>query len=156
MNKILLYLTLALGLFFLAGCEQTTNKYLDITANSEDKIVIETQDVTSKAEFLNYKIDDVTIQLIVVRGTDGKVRIAFNTCQVCSPSPKAYFIQSGEYIICQNCGTKFHINKVGEEKGGCNPTPVEEQIIEGNRIILSKSYVESFKDKFADWQGPTN
>lgn len=61
MNKILFYLALALGLFFLSGCEQTTNKYLDITANSEDKIVIETQDVTSKAEFLNYKVDDVTI-----------------------------------------------------------------------------------------------
>lgn len=41
MNKILFYLTLALGLFFLSGCEQTTNKYLDITANTEDKIVIE-------------------------------------------------------------------------------------------------------------------
>ena len=39
---------------------------------------------------------------------------------------------------------------------GCNPTPVEEQTIDGNRIILSKSYVESFKDKFADWQGQTN
>ncbi len=156
MNKILFYLTLALGLLFLSGCEQTTNKYLDITGNTEDKIVIETQDVTAKAEFLNYKVDDVTIQLIVVRGTDGKVRIAFNTCQVCSPSPKAYLIQNGEYIICQNCGTKFHINKVGEEKGGYNPTPVEEQTTEGNRIILSKSYVESFKDKFADWQGPTN
>ena len=34
--------------------------------------------------------------------------------------------------------------------------PVEEQITEGNKIILSKSYVESFKDKFTNWQGPTN
>lgn len=69
---------------------------------------------------------------------------------------KSVLYSSGEYIIYQNCGTKFHINKVGEEKGGCNPTPAEEQITEGNRIILSKSYVEYFKDKFADWQGLTN
>ena len=59
-------------------------------------------------------------------------------------------------IHCQNCDTKFHINKVGEKKGGCNHPPVEEQITEDNKIILSKSYVESFKDKFTNWQGPTN
>lgn len=58
-------------------------------------------------------------------------------------------------IHCQNCDTKFHINKVGKN-GGCNQPPVEEQITEGNKIILSKSYVESFKDKFTNWQGPTN
>ena len=26
-------------------------------------------------------------------------------------------------IHCQNCDTKFHINKVGEKKGGCNHPP---------------------------------
>jgi len=40
MNKILYYLIITLGLFFLSGCEQTTNK---------DKIAIETQDITTKA-----------------------------------------------------------------------------------------------------------
>ena len=40
--------------------------------------------------------------------------------------------------------------------GGCNQPPVEEQITEGNKIILSKSYAESFKDKFTNWQGLTN
>ena len=29
-------------------------------------------------------------------------------------------------------------------------------LYEDNKIILSKSYVESFKDKFTDWQDPTN
>ena len=52
-------------------------------------------------------------------------------------------------IHCQNCDTKFHINKVGEKKGGCNHPP-------SRRTNLSKSYAESFKDKFTNWQGPTN
>ena len=29
--------------------------------------------------------------------------MAFNTCQVCNPSPKAYFVQNGKNFICQNC-----------------------------------------------------
>ena len=59
-------------------------------------------------------------------------------------------------IHCQNCDTKFHINKVGKKRVVVTTPPVEEQITEGNKIILSKSYAESFKDKFTNWQGLTN
>ena len=111
------------------------NKYLTIKANEDNNIILDTSNITSTATFVNYDDDGIIIQLILVRGTDNKVRIALNTCQVCNPSPKAYFIQEGEYLVCQNCGTKFHINKIGIEKVGCNPTPVEEKQEEDNKII---------------------
>lgn len=128
--------------------KQVENKYITVKANEDNNIILDTSKITSTATFVNYDDDGIIIQFILVRGTDGKVRIALNTCQVCNPSPKAYFIQEGEYLVCQNCGTKFHINKIGIEKGGCNPTPVEEKQEEDNKIIISKDYIDTFKSKF--------
>lgn len=159
-------LMLVFMLFLLVGCnnssvileesyndENSDTKY--VTVFSKDgKIVIDTKDVTSKAIFVNYEVDGVIIQFIVVRGTDGVVRIAFNTCQACNPSPKAYFIQKGDYIECQNCGNKFHINKIGIESDGCNPAPVLDKEIDGDNIIIDKTYVDSYKNKFERWNGP--
>lgn len=131
------------------------NKYLTVKANEDNNIILDTSNITSTATFVNYDNDGIIIQLILVRGTDNKVIIALNTCQVCNPSPKAYFIQEGEYLVCQNCGTKFHINKIGIEKEWCNPTPVEEKQEEDNKIIISKDYVDAFKSMFKDLKEKT-
>ena len=146
----------------MTGCEkqanqeeQVNNKFIDIEANEDGKIVIDTEEITSIATFVNYEVDDVIIQFIVVRGTDGEVRIAFNTCQACNPSPNAYFIQKDEYLECQNCKNKFYIDQIGEEIGGCNPAPVEEKEKVAKQIVLDKEYVDSYKEKLENWNGPT-
>lgn len=161
MKRLLVIFIAFISILGLAGCEtkekqvESNNKFVTVTTNSEEKIVINTEDITSNATFVNYEIDGVTIQFVVVRGTDGKVRIAFNTCQACNPSPNAYFIQKGEYLECQNCGNRFHIDKVGVERGGCNPAPVDEKEETDNQIIIDKEYVDSYKEKFENWNGPT-
>lgn len=106
---------------------------MNVEANDDGNIIIDTTNITSTATFVNYKVDDVTIQFVVVKGTDGVVGIVFNTCQSCNPSPNAYFVQ----------------------KGGCNPHPVEEKEISENKIILTKDYVDTFKEKFENFNGPT-
>lgn len=150
MKKIIIISAIILNLFFITGCDD--NKYIDVYSN-DGKIIIDTTNITSKATFVNYEVDSVVIQFIVVRGSDGVVRIAFNTCQVCNPSPNAYFIQKGNYLECQNCKTKFSIDKLGIEIGGCNPQPVENKQELENKIILDQEYVETFKEKFVDWNG---
>ena len=154
MKKILAVIIL-LSMLFVTGCNKNKNSFITIKADSEDNIVIDTTNVTNTATFVNYEVDGITIQFIVVRETDGVVRIALNTCQVCTPAENAYFIQKGEYLECQNCKTKFHINKLGVEKGGCNPTPVLEIKEENNKIIISKDYAYSLKDKCMNWNGKT-
>ncbi len=156
MKKISYLILILILVLIVNGCspktketkKQIENKYLTVKANEDNSIILDTSKITSTATFVNYDDEGIIIQFILVRGTDGKVRIALNTCQVCNPSPKAYFIQEGEYLVCQNCGTKFHINKIGIEKGGCNPTPVEEKQEEDNKIIINKDYVDTFKSKF--------
>lgn len=131
------------------------NKYLTVKANEDNNIILDTSNITSTATFVNYGDEGIIIQFILVRETDNTVRIALNTCQVCDTSPKAYFIQEGEYLVCQSCGTKFHINKIGIEKEGCNPTPVEEKEEEDNKIIINKDYVDTFKSKFKNLKEKT-
>lgn len=159
MRKILIIIILFISIIGLTGCNnkksEEINQFINVKANLEGKIVIDTKNITSTVTFVNYEVDGVIIQFIVVRGTDGKVRIAFNTCQACNPSPKAYFVQKGEYIECQNCGNRFHIDKIGVERGGCNPTPVEDKEEINNQIIIDASYVNTYKAKFENWEGRT-
>lgn len=140
-------------IIFLVGCE-SKEKIVKAKLNKEGNIVIEKKDIKEKATFISYEVDGVTIGFIVVRGTDGKVRVAFNTCQSCSPSPNAYFLQEGEYFQCQNCGNKFHVDEIGVSKGGCNPAPVEEMTEDDDTIIISSEYAKTYKEKFENWNGP--
>lgn len=163
MKKISQFILILILVLTVNGCstktkevkKQVENKYITVKANEDNNIILDTSKITSTATFVNYNDDGIIIQFILVRGTDGKVRIALNTCQVCNPSPKAYFIQEGEYLVCQNCGTKFHINNIGIEKGWCNPTPVEEKQEEDNKIIISKDYIDTFKSKFKNLKEKT-
>lgn len=162
MKKFLVISLLFIVLFLITGCDAENKieknkqqKYISAVLDSDGNIVIDTVNITEDASFINYEVDGVTIQFIVVRATDGTVRVAFNTCQVCNPSPNAYFIQDGKYFICQNCGNRFHIDELGIAKGGCNPTPVDEKIERSDKIIIDKDYVESYKTRFENWNGPT-
>ena len=153
MKKISQFILILILVLTVNGCstktkevkKQVENKYITVKANEDNNIILDTSKITSTATFVNYNDDGIIIQFILVRGTDGKVRIALNTCQVCNPSPKAYFIQEGEYLVCQNCGTKFHINNIG----------IEEKQEEDNKIIISKDYIDTFKSKFKNLKEKT-
>ena len=82
--------------------------------------------------------------------TKSTIRMAFNTCQVCNPSPKAYFVQNGKNFICQNCKNSFATDNIGKERGGCNPIPIttDERIDGENTITITKQFIESYKENF--------
>ena len=161
MRKVLLLFCILASCLLWTGCSQketipvTENQFIEAKTNGFGDIVIETDDITEIATFVNYEVDGVTIQFIVVRASDGTVRIAFNTCQSCTPSPNAYFVQEGNYFVCQNCQTKFLIDEIGLKKGGCNPAPVEEKTESDGVITIPKDYADSMKDNFENWNGPT-
>lgn len=162
MKRILRIIVLMLSIIAITGCnsdnekvqEKLVGKVVNAVLNEEGDILINEDEITSVATFFNYDVDGITIGLIAVKGTDGIVRLAFNTCQACSPSPNAYFIQKGEYLECQNCGNRFHIDKIAMETGGCHPTIVEEISRKNGIITISSDYVKSYKDNFKNWNGP--
>jgi uncharacterized membrane protein len=131
------------------------NKYLSAVLNNDGNILINSDQITEVATFYNYEFEGVTIQLIAVRASDGTVRVVFNTCQSCNPDKNAYFIQEGDYIVCQTCGTRIKIDDIGFKGVGCSPfyIPDEHKTSDGSNIIISKQYIESFKEKFENWKG---
>lgn len=56
-------------------------------------------------------------------------------------------------MACQNCGTKFHIDEVGEEFAGCMMEQVLKKAQNDEEIIIEKEYIESYKERFESWEG---
>lgn len=130
--------------------QSTENKTINLEADESGNIVIDTTNIGSKATFYNYNADGTTIRLFAVKASDGTIRMAFNTCQVCNPSPKAYFVQNGKNFICQNCKNSFATDNIGKERGGCNPIPIttDERIDGENTITITKQFIKSYKENF--------
>lgn len=130
--------------------QSTENKTINLEADESGNIVIDTTNIGSKATFYNYNADGTTIRLFAVKASDVTIRMAFNTCQVCNPSPKAYFVQNGKNFICQNCKNSFATDNIGKERGGCNPIPIttDERIDGENTITITKQFIESYKENF--------
>ena len=127
-----------------------SNETIKLTADENGDVTIDTSNIGSTATFYNYDYNGKTIKLFAVKASDGTIRMAFNTCQVCNPSPMAYFKQSGKNFICQNCKNSFATDSIGKERGGCNPIPIttDERIDGDNTITLTKQFIESYKDNF--------
>jgi uncharacterized membrane protein len=87
-----------------------------------------------KAHYFEHKNGNVTIRYFVIKSADGVVRAAFDACDVCWPTGKGY-VQDGDYMVCRNCGQRFHSTKVNEVRGGCNPAPLERRVENGTVTI---------------------
>lgn len=174
MKKVLFILCIIIGAAGLSGCsektesvktagsietsentENTNKQFIEAVKGEDGNVVIEIADISETASFVNYDAGGVTVQLIVVKASDGTIRTTFNTCQTCNPAPMAYFVQEGDYFICQNCGNRFSRDEIGLEKGGCNPAPVEEKEEEAGKFLIAAEYLEAFQGNFENWKGPT-
>ena len=118
-------------------------------------ISIKKSDLSKDAAFVNYKAGGITVQLIAVISDDGNYRLSFNTCQSCNPSPKAYFVQQGRKLVCQNCGNQFTMNDVGKSSYGCNPAQIPFTQTD-NEFLVSTAVLEKAAPAFKRWQGRTN
>ncbi|WP_300161951.1 DUF2318 domain-containing protein [Solidesulfovibrio sp.] len=124
----LLALALALaGLFSLpAPAEALLGLFSDVKTLSpkDDAVTIPLAEVSDgKAHFYTVSAGGKEIRFFAVKSPDGKVRTAFDACDVCFPEKKGYR-QEGEFMVCVNCGRRFHASKIGEIHGGCNPAPL--------------------------------
>ena len=94
-----------------------------------------------KARYFEHKHGSITIRYFVVKSADGVLRAAFDACDVCWPAGKGY-AQDGEFMVCRNCGQRFHSTQVNEVKGGCNPAPLERRMENGMLLIRVSDILE--------------
>jgi len=126
----------ALLVFFsghtMAGFFGTHKK---VTA-SGDEIQIPINKVNDgEAHYFVFKGNGQEVKFFVVKSADGVIRAAFDACDVCYHSKKGY-TQEGEFMICNNCGRKFHSNRINVVKGGCNPAPLN-RVERGDNVVIN-------------------
>lgn len=174
MKKIsLLLLILLTSFFLLTGCgnktkeEQTkdsnvparlrevTGKIVKADLDKNGNIVINEDEITEEAVYISYEYEGVTIGLLAVRNSKGKVIVVINTCQSCGGSPYAYFVQVGNMIQCQNCGNLFAIDDLDNlVPDGCNPIGIEKRTDKNGKITIGTEQLKNLKEKFENWKGP--
>jgi uncharacterized membrane protein len=88
------------------------------------------------AHFYKVKADDgIVVSFFVVKSQDNVIHAAINACDVCYREGKGYK-QNGDYMVCQNCGRRFPMDRINVVSGGCNPAPLERQVT-GDRVVIS-------------------
>jgi uncharacterized membrane protein len=122
------------------------------TSSSGD-LVIPVNEISEKANFYSYTVDGTKMEVVALKASDGTIRTAFNTCQVCFDSGRGFYKQEGDELVCQNCGNRFKADQVEIVKGGCNPVPImkENKTDDGTNITITKDFLEQNKDLFANW-----
>ena len=98
------------------------------------------------ARHYEYRDGDFTIKYFILKSSDGIIRAAFDACDVCWRAGKGY-VQSGDVMICRNCGRRFASVLVNEVKGGCNPAPLK-RIIENGKLIIKVTDILEGKQFF--------
>lgn len=152
-----------IGLAILSGMKSNRNnkvqetlpsKTIAATTNENGDAIIPISEISETATFYSYDKLDTKIEFLAVKASDGTIRTAFNTCQVCYASGRGYYKQEGNVLVCQNCRNTFNMDEVEIVKGGCNPVPIFEKYKEttDSSIIIKN---ENFKDAesiFANWK----
>jgi uncharacterized membrane protein len=120
----------------------------------DQDLIIPLSDISAIAQFYPVEIEGTRIEVLAVQAPDGTIRTAFNTCQSCYASGKGYSVQSGDRLVCQNCGKRFRLSQVEISAGGCNPVPIfsQNKTVNGESITISKDYLKQAKGIFAQWK----
>jgi uncharacterized membrane protein len=122
--------------------------------NENGDLVIPIADITETAAYYAYEELDSEMEVLAVKASDGTIRTAFNTCQVCYSSGRGYYVQEGDVLVCQNCGNRFSMDEVEITRGGCNPVPIfeDQKQVTDESIIIPKTFLEEAEVIFENWK----
>jgi len=98
----------------------------------------------STANYYVYNANGKDVKFFVLKASDGTVRIALDACTACNHAKLGYR-QSGETMVCNNCGMSFRSTDVGHISGGCSPIPLKNTQDGKTLTVKAKDLVEGAK-----------
>jgi uncharacterized membrane protein len=126
----------------MSGGEKSPAAEAAPVAAAGDTVKIAMSEVSDgKAHFYSYDGGGTAVNYFVVKSSDGKMRAAFDACDVCYPAKKGYH-QEGDEMVCNNCGRRFPSTKINVLDGGCNPSPLE-RTVEGDQLVLQVADIQA-------------
>lgn len=122
--------------------------------SSDGDLLIPKDGISATATFFPYKAGGTKMEVLALKASDGTIRTAFNTCQVCYSSGRGYYKLDGNTLVCQNCGNRFEPDQMEKEKGGCNPVPIFDgnKTDDGQNIVISKEFLQQAAVIFENWK----
>ena len=83
------------------------------------------------------------IQFFVINGTDGKIRAAFDACELCYKEHRG-FRQAGSVMVCNYCRRTSSVMQIGSTpvRADCNPVPIE-SAVEGEHTLLKAASLQN-------------
>ncbi len=91
-----------------------------------------------RVHFYQTELEGKKIGFFLVRDGQGNVRSAFDACDVCFHAKKGYTEGNDGLMVCGQCGMRFPIGRIGDEKGGCNPAPLAVAVQDGRIVIRAE------------------
>lgn len=157
---IMTIMMIILSLTTLSGCgkEKASTSASGVNAaekiSSGESLKIPVKEISEKASFYSVEVDGTQMEVIAVKDSDGNIRTAFNTCQICYDFGNGYYKQEGNELVCQNCGNSFTMEQVGESAGGCNPWPIleEDKTETDSEVKISYDFLKESSDIFENWK----
>ncbi len=119
-----------------------------------EALTIPVSEVSETASFYPVTVDGTSMEVIAVKASDGTIRTAFNTCQICFNSGNGYYKQQEDALVCQNCGSWFSMDSVEIEVGGCNPWPIlpEEKAVTDESVAIPYDSLKAATGIFGNWK----
>lgn len=153
-TAVLLVAVAALILNFSPKKNSETTASNEIARVTDSDIIIPIDSVTETPVFYPATINGTDLEVIAVKASDGTVRTAFNTCQVCYSSGRGYYEAEGDQLVCQNCGNRFGMDDVEVTRGGCNPVPItsEYKTVDDKTITISNDFLNKATVIFQNWK----
>lgn len=113
----------------------------ELLATGQDVALPVSTFADGKARFYQYvSTTGREVRFFMMKSSDGVVRAAFDSCDVCFRERKGYR-QAGDTMICNNCGQAFPSNRINVLQGGCNPAPID-RTVEGDRVLIRAAALE--------------
>ena len=138
--------------------EPPASPFLDMAPGADGFVSVPFARIRRDALFVNVPAADASapaVQLIAIRDDTGRARIAFNTCQACNPSPRAFFAQRADgRLVCQNCGNDFGPEAVGAAARGCNPAAIPGVREASDALLVPAAALDAARPAFSAWAGP--
>jgi len=126
-----------------------TSENSDNSARTEEAAVkIPISEIGNSAKWYTYNSNGETTKYFLVKGSDGKIHLAIDACDVCYSSKLGYK-QTDNMMTCNNCGQTFPINSIGTENlsGGCWPSYLPYEV-DGENVIINKSELDQKRYMF--------
>ncbi len=142
------FFKLFLGLLCVAALAVGAFAVERAIGSSVKDVVIDKASLTEKITFI--KVKPLSTKIMAVKTADGAVRLAFDECLSCyyNDGVASSFTDTGESVVCDNCGCETFYEDMGLLSDECTPIPILADYIvdNGKTVTVPKDFLERCKE----------